>query len=297
MTRTHPARAARPGFSLPELLVAIAIIAILVGMSATALMPLFTGQKTKNTKTLFSKLNPELSKQWRSTVETAGDPPPYVLTNLAGGFPHVAKAIWVKLVEKAEFPMNYAEALDPAGGDPALQAVLLPRVHFVKALKGGLVKSKDPWTESSALLLIALQAGRKGSQFKAEEGLGASAIKDTDGDGVPEIVDGHGKAIFFCRWGTGNPELLKLASSNQDDDIEKALIDTRWNTSGGAVPLGVAKFQQLCYPIRDANGVGIRNTTLPTVMSAGKDEQYGVDYLLTPSGTDARDNIYSFKVK
>ena len=41
----------------------------------------------------------------------------------------------------------------------------------------------------------------------------------------------------------------------------------------------------------------ITNTTLPTIMSAGKDEKYGVDYLLNPTGTDERDNIYSFKVK
>ncbi len=46
-------------------------------------------------------------------------------------------------------------------------------------------------------LLIALQKPEAGMRFDAEEALGAGAIKDTDGDGLPEIVDGLGSAAFF----------------------------------------------------------------------------------------------------
>src|SRR5438445_786596 len=81
----------------------------------------------------------------------------------------------------------------------------------------------------------------KGMKFNAEESLGASAIRDTDGDGVPEIVDGWGRPIAFFRWGTGNPDLDALARSgagtlNRDtEDPFHKLMDQNWQSTNPPV--------------------------------------------------------------
>src|SRR5207244_12882535 len=96
--------------------------------------------------------------------------------------------IWVKLQLKAAFPMTYAEALDPAGGNTTLQQVLKPRTIFVRNIKS---TASTPG-ESAACLLLALQQKFGGKPYDAESALGASALKDTDNDGLMEIVDTWG---------------------------------------------------------------------------------------------------------
>jgi prepilin-type N-terminal cleavage/methylation domain-containing protein len=294
MKRMNPVSKRQASFSLMELLVVIAIIAVLVGLTATAVLPLIGSQSDRNTKTLMRKLKPELMKQWKNVIETAkATPIPPNVTNMAGGNQKTALSLWVKLNLKREFPMSYAEALNPSQNSGMITANDLPALpHFVTALTGK--QSNNALSESSACLLIALQAGRKSGKFNAEEGLGASAMKDTDGDGVLEIIDGWGNPIAFYRWGTGNPDLLALASSSGSDDIETGLINTNWNPGNAAA---VAEFQRLCHPIQ-SNGNPVSNTTLPVIVSAGKDGQLGLDYwLMTPQNGYEADNIYSFKVK
>jgi prepilin-type N-terminal cleavage/methylation domain-containing protein len=301
----------RPAFTVMELLVVIAIIAILVGMVLVAVMPSLDTQKRRNTEKLLGKLRNPVTQQWKAVVDsaTAVDPPQAVV-DFANGDRQVAKAIWIKLNLKCEFPMSYSEALNPMFGFPAsIQNVpqLQARDHFKKALQGRIaaaaasaqtiVTAIDLESESAALLLIALQQGRRGMKFNAEEGLGASAIKDTDGDGLPEIVDGWGKAVGFCRWGVGNPDLLALASSNSSSEMEAALKSGNWNFAGNS---NVATFELYCHLVHDPSQpmwTPQPYTTIPTVVSAGKDGRFGLDWWMTYQGPDADDNLYSFKVK
>ncbi len=290
----------RAGFSLVELLVVIAIIGALVGLLVVAVIPWIGGQKTRNTKALLKKLDHELSEQYNEAVKQfrTSTVPAGITAGYFGGNEATARAIWIKLQLKAAFPMSYAEALDPTGGTPALAGVVKPRPIFRK-LAGKV--AKDPETESAACLLIALQQNFGGKKFDADSILGPSGMKDTDGDGIPEVVDGFGKAVKFYRWGTGNPDLNALARGNRGnydrdtEDTEHALMNNGWNPDGVAnLPTGVSEFQRLCHPIRSGNS-RYSYFTIPTIVSAGPDGSFGLDWFMTRLDATADDNVYSFK--
>src|SRR5262249_31495379 len=120
-----------------------------------------------------------------------------------------ARIIWRKLRLKQEFPMTFAEAREPWKYS-ATQADLLPtdlppkRIYLttVGARRGA--RTGGTPGEPSACLLMALQQNRGGGGVLKPEDLGA---KDTDGDGLPELVDGWDVPLAFFRFPVGNPDL------------------------------------------------------------------------------------------
>jgi prepilin-type N-terminal cleavage/methylation domain-containing protein len=180
----------RAAFTIIEMIVVMSIIATLIALLAAAAVRVMAGQQAAATDSTLEKVITELEKQWTVVIQQANKeaPPPAVIT-LAGGDEHRARVIWIKLRLKQEFPTTYAEARNPAPG------YLLPKNAF-KNLPAG---APDPTTESSACLLLSLTSGRGGMTWSADGTLGAGFLRDTDGDGVPEILDAWGKAIYFVR--------------------------------------------------------------------------------------------------
>ncbi|MBI1913633.1 MAG: prepilin-type N-terminal cleavage/methylation domain-containing protein [Planctomycetes bacterium] len=310
-------RPGQRGFTTLELLVVLLIISVLVGLVAVAVFPLISGQSQKNTETLLRKLHEGVQQQWSEAskqyrnLDSSSLLYNYVLPNLAGGDPARAQVICLKLLLRREFPMSYAEIQRPGMG--IIPDTDLPPISsYVAAIQNRIpvnTNSNGIFTESAACLLIALQNHpHKGMKFNAEETLGASAIRDTDNDGVPEIVDGWGKPIAFFRWGTGNPDLNALARNargNLDRDTEDPfhkLMDTSWQSN---YPQAVVTFQSLCHSITGTGGGPQSYFTIPVVVSAGKDGKFGLPNsdnnppspTMTPQSPDANDNIYSFQVR
>src|SRR5438270_662069 len=107
-------RRRRGGFTVVELLIVVAIIAILVGLVAVAVFRVIGTRTQKNTETLLRKLDQALEQQWGEVAKAARKetPPPSVLA-LANGDRNRAQIIWIKLRLRQEFPMSYAEARAP----------------------------------------------------------------------------------------------------------------------------------------------------------------------------------------
>lgn len=317
----------RPGFTLVELLAVVAIIAVLVGMAAVAFFPTIGAQNARTTKIMMLKIEKPLADQWAGALKKANQTavPPQVLA-MANGLPEVAKAIWVKLQMRAEFPMTYDEVYRPwalypgPGWVPINSAVDQSYSYYRKALNrsGPVFQAPNPDSESAALLLLALQKPRDVPAINVEESLGLTAIRDTDNDGLKEIVDTYGRPIQFFRWATSNPDLDNLNTTaasparldRDKEDTAHALMDTRWHASN--LP-AVRLFQRICHNIRNAADTAPQSYyTQPTIVSAGKDGDFffardgGLFYPLAGymepgmrvgAGPKATDNIYSFKLR
>jgi hypothetical protein len=103
---------------------------------------------------------------------------------------------------------------------------------------------------------MALTAkNRRGVQTDADF-LSAISKADTDGDGIPELVDAFGHAIAFFPWPTPLPtdanygKIAALApAGNQFQDVEDptgTLLAPAWLSSSNG-----ATFQALCHPVRN----------------------------------------------
>jgi hypothetical protein len=290
-----------------ELLVVIAILAVLASLTASAVIPLINNQRVKNTNILLQKADHHLNTQWSEAVKSANNTPsssiPQNIIVMAGGDSERARVIWVKLQLRQQFPQNYAEALAPyadAGSGVSLAPTDLPPLRYYVSKLQGKTPTGSP-AESAACLLLALERPRAGIKFNADEALGAGAIQDTDGDGLPEIVDGWGNPVVLYRWGTGNAALDGVSRSTRADHLDrdnqdphKSLMAATWNLAGNPNAL---RFEALCHKISQPNGARPWSYyTQPTIVSAGKDGQFGLDRSMTPQA-GSQDNIYSFQVK
>src|SRR5215831_7627278 len=113
MTR-QPRRLIRQAFTLMEMLIVVAIIALIVSLTLAAVMSITRGQEEKATERTITRLNDAITTQIRTVIQDANEKPiPQSVINLAGGNMQRAKVIWIKLKLKQNFPMTYREALFP----------------------------------------------------------------------------------------------------------------------------------------------------------------------------------------
>src|SRR5579883_2937319 len=117
MTIRHRLR--RPSFTLIELIVVMAIIALLLSLTAGAVWRFFGTQQAANTKSLIRSLDSNLHKQW-SAISVAAHkdgpiPAAYLSTIQSAAGPtdpngERARLLYTKLLLKQAFPMTFYEA-------------------------------------------------------------------------------------------------------------------------------------------------------------------------------------------
>jgi prepilin-type N-terminal cleavage/methylation domain-containing protein len=312
----------RPGFTLVELMVVVAIIGVLVTLVTSAAMQVISYQRNSTTEATITTLASLLDQQWRAVIDQANkETIPASVMNMAGNDVRRARVIWTKLRLKQEFPMNFTEALNPfmtPNGSYLSASDLPPRSAYVSALRG-IPASTDPqvWpTESSACLLLALQQGRRGISL-SEDSLSVSALASR-GPGLRQLVDGWGMPLYFYRWPTLNDDLDRSSPSgpyNPADgrsrdplDPEGLLLDPNWNNKNNQ---GVAWFERYCHLVHDPHSLVYKPRSfyaVPVIASAGRDLALGMQRITHPllpdpmqvditNPTPSSDNIYSYRLR
>lgn len=315
-------RKRRAGFTLLELVVVIAIIAILVAISTAAVGKFIAVQQTSNTETTIRKVYARLMAQYESVVKSAreedmaktvGGSTAQVFLDMAGGDGRRARAIYVKARLKQEFPITFAEALSPSP--------LTAKQSYTNAFTGKTGGSH----ESSACLLEALKLGRRGNTLAADD-FGSISVQSVLG--VDVLVDSWGTPLQFYRWPTGNTEVDGLAPSppltstggvasasivRDPQDPDGLLLSNAWyltSDTSTTVPskqgtLG-ADFEYYFHSVHNATvtssaGMYAYNN-VPVIASAGPNLLQGrLSPTMAPDLTAANlnkdsDNIYSFRL-
>jgi prepilin-type N-terminal cleavage/methylation domain-containing protein len=275
----------RRGFTLVEILVVLAIIAVLIGLGAAAIMKTRVVQETRNTSTLITKVDQALQKQYRITVETARNEPPCALAVAMSGNPpdlDRAKVIHVKLRLIQDFPTSFNEIKNPPG--------LLPNPTYLRGIQSASV-ARTWQDESAACLYLALKRQSRGGEFDPDTSLSSQELIDP-GDGVKEIVDAWKHPLVFTRFpGFGNsapllvnfpqfhggaqPFQLPSLPSNDPVDADGKLTDPNWVTNFSAA------FQKNVHPVV----AGKTFTLFPVISSSGVD---GTTFTI--------DDIYNFQL-
>jgi hypothetical protein len=227
---------------------------------------------------------------------------------LAGNDPRRAQVIWAKLRLMEAFPQSYAEVQGYGGSafvystPTGFPGPLIPSgqrrymVTYQGKLKGR--ASTDSSTESSALLLIALTEIDRGNLKLTAQNVNPV---DTDGDGLPEIVDGWGKAILFIRFPTANTDLQASYQASVASGSKQATFCDPLDPDGLLFNWSGANqtwFQNNIHLVAPQGGTASYYTT-PVLVSAGRNGNFGVDpYTMAVTDANAaNDNVYSYLLK
>lgn len=200
------ARPRRGGFSLIEILIVIALLALLAAIGVGAYLRVQAGAEVQATEGTLNKLNVGIMAKWKAVVDQVarGGPnsipqPIRDFTNDVGGATPVAnldraRAVWLYMKLKNEFPTTSAEA-----GAITLGGYSLPARSIFSSITAGTAEER-----SAALLYASLVKGGVGGVTFDADPL-RNQTKETLAGTV--FVDTWGKPILFLRMAYAPDEL------------------------------------------------------------------------------------------
>lgn len=233
----------RRAFTLPEVLITIAIISLLAGMGLAALGGATQMAREQRTQAMINKIDTLLRERYEDyrtravpiKMPTAGTFPPYyaAMGTQQSRANAMLRLFALRALMRMELPdrrsdiVNYTTtppSLEVAGFTPQLslsvagtpyfmQPPALQKTYFrsaVKALGGNPNVSStytvlNNWTPENegAECLYLIMASLRDGDKRALDYFSPDEIGDTDSDGMNEIVDGWGTPITFLRWAPG----------------------------------------------------------------------------------------------
>ena len=284
-----PAATRRRAFTLVEMLVVIVIILMLAGIVLVAVRGAEESARETRSQATIAKLDNIIRTIYESyhtrrvPIDTSGMHP------LAAAQTRLAV---IRDLMRMEMPERRTDiTTDPLFGEPE------PSLH--RAYRARLIAANGPMANNGpaeCLYMIVCLAGEEDarSQFSSDE------VGDTDGNGLPEFLDGWGRPIFFLRWAPGFNDsnrqwnVFAAADRTAADQQDHDPFDTRRVESATAAPPRPAwRLEPLIYSAgRDGQyGVGVDDVSGVYVWG---NDTYTRAYLMgTPTGDTLFDNIHN----
>ncbi|WP_164103375.1 type II secretion system protein [Candidatus Laterigemmans baculatus] len=289
----RPAEASdRSGFTLVELLTAMVVISLLVAMTTMMMGTVRESARKDQTRALIATIDEILMTKWESY---ATRPLPIVLPSQPDNFSVKIPAresarvrlIMLRDLMRMEMPDRYSDVdvaapitaraiqTNAAGAQTWVPVgVTWTTPASVTNYTNRLRSTRTPENASSELLYLILSTSSFNG-ISAIEAIPKRNIDDTDGDGMPEIVDAWGNPIHFIRWPVGYTVPGMPVSADEFDFMQ---VD--WGYSSDNPPASLK----------------------PLLVSAGPDEAFNIRFTqdtetpyrlmtwpLSQMGTGARD--------
>ena len=300
----------RGGFTLVELLVVIGLILFLMSISIVALNGALGVARQRATQTTIRKIHGLMQQRVdafnrameKTNLQAAIDKLKRDWFRTYNYVPQdkVLEVMVRKEIFRSRFPQNFYEK------DISLPATVPPR------------PPNSPITQSSALLYWILTSSEVYGIAPVDESeFNSSEVRDTDGDGLNEFVDGWGQPLRFYRWpthlfrpGTSPTTAGAIGATTSDATtfapINRTYVDVLW-AGLPAAPTGTADLDPLTRDPDDPTGqlrrfVGTSTATMTVVqnqfstpntyhafliVSAGPDKVLGLEEPLNPTPYNA----------
>lgn len=282
MTRNQT-RTIRRGFTLVEMLVVVVILGLLSGMVLVALAGAAETAREARTRTQITKLNEFIMTRYegyrtRRTPRPTGTAADLVAFDKNSDGSLSAREIQgarvdnIRLLMQLEMPDRKTDLFAPYVANSYFPAIYARHQRAIMAFTGqsDWISARSAWSvenQSSECLYLILASINDGDT-SALDFLHDSEIGDTDGDGVPEVLDGWGNPIVFVRWPQG---FIGFESSLQDIRVFDSFDPLRTRTP-------VASNRPAPHPTdTSATPTTFSHFNLqPLVISAGKDGIFDV---------------------